>query len=1044
MAPKAKKKDTTFFDNLITKEPKITVLSDNPVSLSDMKSNIFNFRYHLGPVYDIIRHEKTQMPLTIGINGKWGTGKTTAMQWLFDALEKWKQSDESKGKVKTRNLWFYPWNYHNKEDVWKGLITEVILNVTDFNNATPATVSKAVKLLSAFVGKSALDIISSMEFELPGFKVNGEVVKEIKDNFQAANHPETPYLNEYEDIFKKWIKDALSKTNERMVIFIDDLDRCMPDIALQVLEALKLYLKIDKLIFVMGMDRPVVEKAVRAYYKDKHIEDIDAGSYLGKMLQVELQLSPLQKEMEFYLDEQLQEVGFEENLEYEDGEGKKKFYELFKELISKYGGRNPREVKRLINSSLIRGAGAEKVEKEANTNALVFEQGVQIFFMQKILEQQWNRTELVGDGGNGDDFFTQWSKIVRENKEPNDKFPLTVKVPSDFGKELGEDMSLEEITHRRLDKTFLSFADEAYHNLLQDSNFSGLFQLLDDEDLGKLMQIEYSTTIAGVSKQQDSDLLKTDDAMIIKNAIAKKLKKEVQDLKEKDYDSLTSLNLRGKKVSDIAFLRRCKNLKELNLSGTGISNISILAELKKLTTLWLSENQISDISAIEGLGNLITLSLANNQISDISLLKALTNLTDLYLYNNQISDIQSLNQLINLRKLELSGNQISDIQSLKQLINLRRLDLGANQISDISPLSQLTNLTSLLLAGNQIEDVSVIEKLIVLQTLWLSHNNIKNISVLRKLISLDNLRLEHNRISDISVLEGLTSLVVLYLDHNQISDISAIGNLISLTGIFLSHNQISDISVLKGLTKLVMLDLNNTEVNDLTPIKGLDKLQYLYASTTQLGNIQVVSELTNLRSLGITNTKVRDLAPIKQLNNLEDLFFSDTPADTLEPLKELTNLQTLKIQKTQINSLEPIKGLSNLKEILLEGCEKITAEQIDDLQKALPDCKIPAAAIKGVLIGPNWRLFFNPKFPGLSKTKIMLFGEDGVIFEGRNINESSWRIRSGYLELLDSDAQVHSRFYYNPDKNRFDHTNDPDTGSIRKHSIRDQYMLPEK
>ena len=363
MAPKAKKQEATVFDDLITKAPKITVLSDNPVSLADMKSDIFNFRYHLGPVYDIIRHEKTQMPLTIGINGKWGTGKTTAMQWLYDALEKWKQSDESKGKVKTRNVWFYPWKYHKKEDVWKGLIAEVILNVTDFENASTATVLKSLKLLSAFAGESVLDILSATEFEVAGFKVKPGVIKKIKKNFQKANHPEKPYLNEYEDAFKDWIKDALSRNNERMVIFIDDLDRCMPDIALQVLEALKLYLKIDKLIFVIGMDRTVVKEAVEAYYKDRNIANIDADRYLYKMLQVELQLSPLQKEMDIYLDEQLQTVEYEQNLEYEDKEGNKRFYSLFKGLISKYGRRNPREVKRLINDSLIRGAGAERIEK---------------------------------------------------------------------------------------------------------------------------------------------------------------------------------------------------------------------------------------------------------------------------------------------------------------------------------------------------------------------------------------------------------------------------------------------------------------------------------------------------------------------------------------------------------------------------------------------------------------------------------------------------------------------------------------------------------
>ena len=228
----------------------------------------------------------------------------------------------------------------------------------------------------------------------------------------------------------------------------------------------------------------------------------------------------------------------------------------------------------------------------------------------------------------------------------------------------------------------------------------------------------------------------------------------------------------------------------------------------------------------------------------------------------------------------------------------------------------------------------------------------------------------------------------------------------------------------------------------------------------------MIGELVNLRLLGITSTKVSDLSPIKKLNHLDALFFSGTPVntldplkdlkklrvlsfqntniDTLEPLKELTDLQTLKIQNTPINSLKPIKELSNLKELLLEGCEKITTEQIDDLQKALPDCKIPAARIKTALIGTQYRLFFNPKKTGLSKTKIMRFGEDGAILKGQNRNESSWQIRNGLLELLDSDNKVHSRFYYNPDKNRFDHTNDPDTGSILKHSIRDQYMLLEK
>ncbi len=114
-----------------------------------------------------------------------------------------------------------------------------------------------------------------------------------------------------------------------------------------------------------------------------------------------------------------------------------------------------------------------------------------------------------------------------------------------------------------------------------------------------------------------------------------------------------------------------------------------------------------------------------------------------------------------------------------------------------------------------------------------------------------------------------------------------------------------------------------------------------------------------------------------------------------------------------------------------------------ELQLIRTQGKTTQEQLTEILLSNRFRLFFNPKIRGLSKTKIMRFDKDGVILEGRNNNESSWRIRSGFLELLDSDSRVHSRFYYSPSDKGFYHTNDPDTGSIRKHSIRDQYMLAE-
>lgn len=99
--------------------------------------------------------------------------------------------------------------------------------------------------------------------------------------------------------------------------------------------------------------------------------------------------------------------------------------------------------------------------------------------------------------------------------------------------------------------------------------------------------------------------------------------------------------------------------------------------------------------------------------------------------------------------------------------------------------------------------------------------------------------------------------------------------------------------------------------------------------------------------------------------------------------------------------------------------------------------------IRGAMLGSEFRLFYNPKVPGLSKTKIMRFGLNGEIIEGKNQNENTWRIRGERLELVDSEGLVHSRFTYYPEEGRFSQENDPDSGSMRKHGIQGQYMIKQ-
>ena len=149
-----------------------------------------------------------------------------------------------------------------------------------------------------------------------------------------------------------------------MVIFIDDLDRCTPGVAFEVLEALKLYLNIKDLIFVIGLDREVIDKVVENHYEKigfkTEAEKTKCKKYLDKMFQVEVKVGPSRKQIEDYTDSILDGSQFlKDNLDQDE-------YKAVKAVVLSLGGRNPREIKRLVNSALMEGMGANLISEEVD------------------------------------------------------------------------------------------------------------------------------------------------------------------------------------------------------------------------------------------------------------------------------------------------------------------------------------------------------------------------------------------------------------------------------------------------------------------------------------------------------------------------------------------------------------------------------------------------------------------------------------------------------------------------------------------------------
>ena len=742
--------------------PELTVLTDHALKPEETYRDSFNLRYRLGPVYDILRYPGTKTPMAIAVYGDWGAGKTTAMKWLHGLIDEWNENGQAEDKMKIRPVWFYPWKYDNKEDVWRGLIAEVIWKAIDVKTASIKTVTEAFKMLGMFIGKSAIDIISAAKMNVPGFELSGEAVKQIAENFKDASHPEKQYLNQYEDALKTWVEKSLGK-NQRMVIFIDDLDRCMPEIALQVLEALKLYLNIEKLFFVVGVDKTVIDKLVKEHYKRLGLDENKSGNYLAKMFQVEVQVEPSEQQISDFLDEQLKEISYWREPHLSEDER-----EIFRELIFKLAERNPREVKRLINSALMMGARAVMMKApDEKQGGIKFNQGLQLFFVRKILDDRYTMGSLVGSE-RGNEFFRQWSQIVCEGRKNDKDFPCTVKVPEDFGKEIPKDMDLEEQTRRRLDKTFTSFAPEEYQPLLKNPRYSGLLHLLGDEDLGELMRIAYPTeaeaveitAVVGTSKDADR----------IREAIAREMNKKPDELTEDDYSEITELDLSDTEISDLELIKRLSSLQELYLNGTHVSSLEPIKGLSDLQRLDLRGTQVSDLEPIKGLSSLQRLYLGGTQVSDLEPIKGLSSLQWLDIEGTQVRDLELIKGIGSLQWLVLKGTQVSDLEPIKGLGSLHSLDLRGTQVSSLGPIKGLSSLQLLELGGTQVSDLGPIRGLSSLQELDLRGTQVSDLEPIKGLGSLQRLDLRGAQVSDLEPIKGLSSLKWLVLRGTQVSD----------------------------------------------------------------------------------------------------------------------------------------------------------------------------------------------------------------------------------------------------------------------------------
>lgn len=371
---------------------------------SETELDFLDFDYLIGLLQELIKDESL-LPSSIGVYGDWGSGKSSLIRMSM------KKAEEKEGTV---CLIFNGWLFEGYEDAKTALMGSVLDTIQEHRTLSEKAkkcisglyksidklkmLKNGIKYTGDFFATGGIGTITSMtvqsvlsqlQEQVPGMpgKLASIDEKGILESIQDElnNKAIRDDIREFQSNFST----LLDETNiQRLVVFIDELDRCSPDTILETLEAIRLFLFTGKSVFIIGADERHISYAVQRKFEEIEGQQINIGKeYLEKIIQYPIRIPRLSsREMEFYIncllfEKDLDKDSFQQIIEFLQNEKATNFLdfslsyslinEKFPELAEKIKDSlivakqlsdvlaqglngNPRHCKRFLNSIVMR------------------------------------------------------------------------------------------------------------------------------------------------------------------------------------------------------------------------------------------------------------------------------------------------------------------------------------------------------------------------------------------------------------------------------------------------------------------------------------------------------------------------------------------------------------------------------------------------------------------------------------------------------------------------------------------------------------------
>ena len=388
---------------------------------NETTQDLLGYQVHADLLRKIILND-AMLPISIGVFGNWGSGKSSLMLLLQQSLHEWEESHQNEHNI-ILQVYFNSWQFESYDSTKLTMIESILEALDKDINTRKDVFERADDLLArinflkvgVFILKKAYDNLTPdwMKKWLPKKddidKITGkDKYNNLLEDVTKGNT--SKFIATFRELFEDLVNDMGYKA---VIVYVDDLDRCDPKRIIGCLEAVKLFVNVKKTAFVIGADERIIEYAISQHYPiQMKKEDISStfSDYLEKLIQLPYKLPRLSdNEQETYITlllckNHLNEIHFnqihQKYLEFRKTDKHSKYniddikanipenqnidfyaveYRLpIVPIIKQFLNGNPRQLKRFLNTLYVRQeladvAGFRDIRPDVLTKIMVLE-----------------------------------------------------------------------------------------------------------------------------------------------------------------------------------------------------------------------------------------------------------------------------------------------------------------------------------------------------------------------------------------------------------------------------------------------------------------------------------------------------------------------------------------------------------------------------------------------------------------------------------------------------------------------------------------------